>query len=102
MQRHKLVEHKYTTGLVVLPRMYNRHGPGENGAPAQFDNLPDNEQQVRDLIFDKYSVDHYVAERISLHRKVGEHRHPECLQMTYDLNELEKFKTTVIIGKLIT
>ena len=101
VQRHKIAEQKYVTGLAVLPRMYNRNRPGENGAPAEFVNISDNEQQIRDLIFDKYSVDHYVAERISLHRKVGEHRHPECLQVTYDMNELANLKTTVIIGKLI-
>ena len=87
-------------GLVVLPRLLNRTGPGENGQAAFFKDLSDNERNIRDLIFDKYSVDHYVAERISLHRRVGEHRHPLCLQMSYDLDELVAYKTSVIIGKL--
>ena len=83
---------------MALPRLINRTGPGEDGKPAMFEDISNTEAELRSLIYEKYSVDHYVAERISLHRRVGEHRNPICLKQRYNLTYLEEYQTTVIVG----
>ena len=100
-KRHTKVLKKYDLGQsqVALPRVVGRNSRhGEDGSPAYFNNISETETELRNLIYEKYSVDHYVAERISLDRRVGEHRHPTCLDINYDLGSLSDYRTSVIIG----
>ena len=100
-KRHPKVLKKYDLrqSQVALPRVVGRNSRhGEDGSPAYFNNISETETELRNLIYEKYSVDHYVAERISLDRRVGEHRHPTCLDINYDLGNLSDYRTSVIIG----
>lgn len=100
-KRHTKLLKKYDMGQsqVALPRVVGRNSRhGEDGSPAYFNNISETETELRNLIYEKYSVDHYVAERISLDRRVGEHRHPTCLDISYDLKSLSDYRTSVIIG----
>ena len=83
----------------VLPRPHIQHAlPGQFGQPVHFSDQSEDEADLRARIYEKYGVDHFVSDKISVHRSVGEHRNNECLKMNYDYQKLAKFKTSVIIG----
>ena len=83
----------------VLPRPHIQHAlPGQFGQPVHFSDQSEDEADLRARIYEKYGVDHFVSDKISVHRSVGEHRNNECLKLNYDYQKLAKFKTSVIIG----
>ena len=83
----------------VLPRPHIQHAlPGQFGQPVYFSDQSEDEADLRARIYEKYGVDHFVSDKISVHRSVGEHRNNECLKLNYDYQKLAKFKTSVIIG----
>jgi len=52
------------------------------------------------FFLDKYTVDHLLSDRISVHRTVGEHRHPVCIHLHktgYNYQKLSNYKTSIII-----
>jgi len=84
----------------VIPRPKTQHHqqPGERGYPVILKNQSTEETELRAKILEKYGVDHFVSDKISVHRSVGEHRHPQCISKKYDYEKLKTVKTSIIIA----
>ena len=59
---------------MARPKTLSKNGFGENGKSVHIVTKTEEEKELRAKIIEKYGVDHFVSDRISVHRTVGEHR----------------------------
>ena len=81
----------------VLKRpSYDPKQDGQDGRPVHIDDnsLTDAEKTERQRLRDRFMIDHMISEKVSLHRRPGEHRHKKCIELAnkgYRLEYTQKY-----------
>ena len=70
---------------------------GADGKAVHFVPVKKEIQTLQNEIIAKFTIDHVLSDRIGLHRKIGEHRHPQCLTKNYSILENPK-KASIIFN----
>lgn len=68
----------------VLKRpSYDPKQDGQDGRPVHIDDnsLTEAEKTERQRLRDRFMIDHMISEKVSLHRRPGEHRHKKCIDL---------------------
>ena len=68
----------------VLKRpSYDPKQEGQDGRPVHIDDnsLTEAEKTERQRLRDRFMIDHMISEKVSLHRRPGEHRHKKCIDL---------------------
>ncbi|XP_003225968.2 polypeptide N-acetylgalactosaminyltransferase 4 [Anolis carolinensis] len=71
------------------------HGLGEWGKAARLTLSPE-EKKLEEELVERYAINIYLSDKISLHRHIDDGRMPECRSKTYDYRRLPT--TSVIIA----
>lgn len=85
---------------VILKRLENLKGGklGADGKAVHFVPVKKEIQNLQNDIIAKFTIDHVLSDRIGLHRKVGEHRHPQCLTKIYSKIFKQSKKASIIFN----
>ena len=82
----------------VLERPIDENNQNDLGEGGTAVHIPDNklsekEKLLKEKMIKKYAINHFIGDKISLHRTTGDHRQKECKKVKYD----EKLPTTSVI-----
>ncbi|CBY07652.1 unnamed protein product [Oikopleura dioica] len=85
---------------VILKRLENLKGGklGADGKAVHFVPVKKEIQNLQNDIIAKFTIDHVLSDRIGLHRKVSEHRHPQCLTKIYSKIFKQSKKASIIFN----
>uniref|UniRef100_H2YVG4 Glycosyltransferase 2-like domain-containing protein n=1 Tax=Ciona savignyi TaxID=51511 RepID=H2YVG4_CIOSA len=72
------------------------NGIGERGDPVVLGNLTKDEKRRKQELWDIYGINHFLSDKISLHRALREFRHPLCVDRS-PFNYKKLPNTSVII-----
>jgi hypothetical protein len=70
---------------------------GADGKAVHFVPVKKEIQTLQNEIIAKFTIDHVLSDRIGLHRKIGEHRHPNCFTKNYSILQNPK-KASIIFN----
>ena len=97
INRRRLKRENILKNEVILKRLEIKSGKlGSDGKAVHFSPVKKEIQTLQKEIIAKFTIDHVLSDRIGLHRKIGEHRHPQCLTKNYS-NIFQKPKKASII-----
>jgi len=84
----------------VLKRpSYDPKQDGQDGRPVHIDDnsLTEAEKTERQRLRDRFMIDHMISEKVSLHRRPGEHRHKKCIDLANKGYRYDQLPTTSVI-----
>lgn len=84
----------------VLKRpSYDPKQDGQDGHPVHIDDnsLTEAEKTERQRLRDRFMIDHMISEKVSLHRRPGEHRHKKCIDLANKGYRYDQLPTTSVI-----
>jgi len=84
----------------VLARPQNdplQDGQDGHSVSIREDQLTEAEKTERQRLRDRFMIDHMVSEKVSLHRRPGEHRHKKCIELANNGYRYDQLPTTSVI-----